>query len=144
MTMSSTGALISDQLATAVPAAVHMSVQPIAADVYAMSAGRLGATTAALLGLLGVVVGGLALARPAGRFGTGSGRLGTTVALSTGAVAMALGALVVATADGGLGTGNGLGGAVVALIVGLIATALGTLALTRSRRPSEEADRLNR
>ncbi|TPQ20654.1 DUF6223 family protein [Streptomyces sporangiiformans] len=118
----------------AAPAAAHVSGQPTAADVYTMSAGRLGATVAAVLGLTGVVIGGLALARPAGRFGTGSGRLGTIVALAAGLIAMALGGLVVATSDGGIGTGNGLGGAVVALVVGLIAMVLGGLALARSRR----------
>lgn len=118
----------------AAPAAAHASVQPSAADVSTMSAGRLGATTAAVLGLVGVIVAGLALTRPTGRFGTGSGRLGANVALSTGLIAMALGGVVTATADGGLGTGNGLGGAVVALGVGATAVILGGLALARTRR----------
>ncbi|MCX4703629.1 DUF6223 family protein [Streptomyces sp. NBC_01352] len=134
--MSPSGALTSVGLVMAAPAAASMSVQPVAAGVYDMSAGRLGASSAAVLGLIGVVIGGLALARPAGRFGTGSGsgRLGTTVALVAGLIAMALGGLVVATSDGGIGTGNGLGGAIVALVVGLIALVLGGLALARSRR----------
>lgn len=132
--MSSSGALMSVQLVLAAPAVAHVSGQPAAASVYAMSSGRLGATVAAVLALTGVVIGGLALARPAGRFGTGSGRLGTIVALAAGLIGMALGALVVATSNGGIGTGNGLGGAVVALVVGLIAMVLGGLALARSRR----------
>ncbi|CAM5659358.1 DUF6223 family protein [Streptomyces purpurascens] len=110
---------------------LRAAVEPTAADVYDMSAGRLGAVAAGVLALIGVVVGGLALARPTGRFGTGTGRRGAATALTAGLLAMVLGALVAATADGGLGTGNGLGGAFVALIVGLIATALGGLALTR-------------
>ncbi|MFC9607393.1 DUF6223 family protein [Streptomyces niveus] len=130
------------RFALAAPEAVHIAVQPVAdASVYAMSAGRLGATVAALVGLTGVVVGGLALARPtgrfgtgAGRFGTGAGRLGAFVATVAGLIAMALGGLVVATSDSGIGTGNGRGGAFVALLVGLIGTALGGLALARSRR----------
>jgi hypothetical protein len=132
--MSSSGALMSVRLVLAAPAAAHVSVQPAAASIYAMSSGRLGATVAAVLGLIGVVIGGLALARPAGRFGTGSGRLGAVVALAAGLIAMALGGLVVATSDGGIGTGNGLGGAIVALVVGLIAMVLGGLALAHSRR----------
>ncbi|MDQ1042684.1 DUF6223 family protein [Streptomyces sp. V4I2] len=138
--MSPSGALTSVGLVMAASAAASMSVQPVAAGVYAMSAGRLGASSAAVLGLVGVVIGGLALARPTGRFGTGtgsgsgSGRLGTTLALAAGLIAMALGGLVVATSDGGIGTGNGLGGAIVALVVGLIALVLGGLALARSRR----------
>ncbi|MEU9185533.1 DUF6223 family protein [Streptomyces sp. NPDC048484] len=119
--------------ALAAPAAAHVFAQPSAASVYTMSAGRLGATTAAVLGLIGMVVGGLALARPAGRFGTHNGRLGVGVALAAGLIAVALGGLVAGTSDGSLGTGNGLGGAIVALIVGLIAMALGGLALARSR-----------
>lgn len=104
-----------------------------AASVYAMSAGRLGAIVATLVGLIGVVIGGLAL-RSAGRIGTGSGRLGAIVALVAGLFGVALGGLVVASADGGVGTGNGLGGGIVALIAGLIGMVLGGLALARARR----------
>ncbi len=41
--------------------------------VYGVTPKRIWATTVAVLALVGVVVGGLALARPAGRFGTASG-----------------------------------------------------------------------
>ena len=118
----------------AAPAAAHVSAQPTAASVYTMSAGRIGASVAALLGLSGVIISGLALARPTRRIGTGNGRLGATMALAAGLIGMALGGLVVATSDGGIGTGNGRGGAYVALVVGLIAMVLGGLALARSRR----------
>jgi hypothetical protein len=104
-----------------------------AARVYTMSGGRLTASAGALVGLVGAVIGGLAL-RSAGRSGTGSGRFGASVALIAGLIGMALGGLVVATAPGGIGTGNGLGGGIVALVVGLIGVALGGLALARSRR----------
>jgi hypothetical protein len=106
----------------------------IAASVYDFSLGRLGSSTGALLGLAGVVIAGLALARPTGRLGTANGWLGASTAMVAGLISMALGGLVAATADGGLGTGNGLGGAYVAMLVGLIGTALGGLALARSRR----------
>ncbi|WP_149830839.1 DUF6223 family protein [Streptomyces tailanensis] len=109
----------------------------LAADVYDFSLGRLGSTTGALLGLAGVVVAGLALARPAGRFGAARGSLGASTAIVAGLISMALNVLVAATADGGLGTGNGLGGAYVAMLVGLIGTALGGLALARSRRTAQ-------
>jgi hypothetical protein len=121
-------------LMLAASAAAHVSVPSTAANVYAMSYGRLGASVAAVLGLIGVVIGGLALARPAGRVGTASGPRGAILALAAGLIAMALGGLVVATSAGGIGTGNGLGGAIVALVVGLIATAVGGLALARARR----------
>ncbi|WP_200207803.1 DUF6223 family protein [Micromonospora coerulea] len=116
----------------AAPAAAHVSAQPAAVSVYTMSAGRLGASVAALLGLTGVIIGGLALARPTS--GIGTGRLGASMALVAGVIGIALGGLVVATSDSGIGTGNGRGGAYVALVVGLIAMVLGGLALARSRR----------
>ncbi|PZG24030.1 hypothetical protein C1I95_01410 [Micromonospora craterilacus] len=125
--------LLAPALLGGAPAATYLSAEPIAASVYTMSAGRLGASLAAVLGLAGVVIGGLALARPASRVGTGSGRRGATMALLAGLIGMALGGLVVATSDSGIGTGNGRGGAYVALAVGLIAVVLGGLALARSR-----------
>jgi hypothetical protein len=57
-------------------AAAHVSVQPAAIDAYTLTADRLWATTVAVLALVGVVIGGLALARSAGRIGTGNGRMG--------------------------------------------------------------------
>ena len=118
----------------AAPAAAHVLLQPAAATVYSMSPGRIGAVVAGVVGLIGVVIGGLALARSAGRIGAGNGRRGATVALVLGSIGLVIGGLVVATADGGVGTGNGLGGGVVAMMVGLIGMALGGLALARSRR----------
>ncbi|MFF5261530.1 DUF6223 family protein [Actinomadura viridis] len=115
----------------AVPAAVHDSIQPVAA-AYTMSSGRILASVAALAGLIGVVVGGLALARPTGRFG--NGRRGAVVAVAGGLIGMALGGVAAATSEGAVGSGNGLGGAFVAMGVGLIAVVIGGLALARSRR----------
>ncbi|MER7892773.1 DUF6223 family protein [Micromonospora sp. NPDC094482] len=118
----------------AAPAAAHVSFQPVAADAFTMSAGRLGASVAAVVGLIGVVIGGLALARPATRIGTANGRGGGLVALVAGLIGVVLGGLVVATSDGGVGTGNGRGGAFVALVVGVVGIVLGGLALARARR----------
>ena len=112
------------------PAAAADDPQP-AAGVYTMTSGRLVAAGGALVGLIGVFVGGFAL-RSAGRIGAGSGR--SIVAVAAGVIGTALGGLVVATAGGGIGTGNGLGGAIVAVVVGLISMVLGGLALARSRR----------
>jgi hypothetical protein len=128
------GAALLGGFGLAAPAAADVSVQEAAASAYTMSAGRLGAALAAALGLIGVIIGGLALARPGGRFGSGNGRRGAVAALAAGVIGIAVGGLVVATSDGGIGTGNGLGGAIVALVVGLIAMALGGLALARSPR----------
>lgn len=106
-----------------------------------LSAGRLGAITAALIGLAGVIIGWLTFARPASRLGTSSGALGAAVALAAGLVGIAIGAVVVATSDGGIGTGSGLVGAYVALTVGLTAAGLGAKALTRARRIPARANR---
>jgi uncharacterized protein DUF6223 len=120
-------------LVHAVLVSAHVS-EPAATTVYGLTLRRLWATTVVVLALVGVVIGGLALARPASRFGTASGRLGAIVALVTGLVAAVNGGLVVAIASGGPGSGNGVVGGAGALVLGLIALALGGLVLARSRR----------
>ena len=117
----------------AAPAAAQSSVQPDAATVYAMTSKRMAASTAAVVGLIGAVIGGLALARSARRIGN-NGRRGAIVALVLGPIGLVIGGLVVVTADGGVGTGNGVAGGVVAMMVGLLGITLGGLALARSRR----------
>jgi hypothetical protein len=107
-----------------------------AVTVYTLSPGRAGAIVAVVVGLIGAVVGGLAVARSAGRVGTKSARRRAIVALVLGPIGLLIGGLVVVTADGGVGTGNGFGGGVVAVMVSLIAIGLGGLALARSRRTS--------
>ncbi|HKE82835.1 MAG TPA: DUF6223 family protein [Vicinamibacterales bacterium] len=118
----------------AAPAVAQVADQPAGVTVYTLTPKRLAASTAALVGLIGTVIGALALARSTGRLGAGNGRRGAMVALVMGPIGLVVGALVVATADGGLGTGNGLAGGIVAMAVGLIGMALGGLALARSRR----------
>ncbi|HEU5075197.1 MAG TPA: DUF6223 family protein [Polyangiaceae bacterium] len=113
--------------------ATPAAAQPADVGVTTLTTGRLGAIVAALVGLAGVIIGGLAL-RSAGRVGTDTGKGKPVLALVAGLIGMTLGGLVVVSADGGLGTGNGLGGGVVALVVGLISTLLGGLARARSRR----------
>src|SRR6186997_1537541 len=107
-------------LVHAVLVAAHVS-EPAATTVYGLTSRRLWATTVAVLALVGAVIGGLALARPASRFGTGSGRLGAIVALVAGLIAVVNGGLVLAIADGGPGTGNGVVGGAGALVLGLMA-----------------------
>src|SRR5829696_5529296 len=121
------------QKQAAVQVAAHVWVQPDATRVYGMTPRRLWATTAAVLALVGVVIGGLALRRSADRIGTGKGRM-AILALVAGLIAVVNGVLNLAIAKGGPGTGNGIVGGAVALVLGLIATALGGLALVRSRR----------
>jgi hypothetical protein len=124
------------EFALAAPAAADVSDQPAAVHVYTLSPGRIGAIVAAIVGLIGAVIGGKALARATDRSGTSSARRGAIVALLLGPIGLVLGGLVVATADGGLGTGKGLGGGIVAMIVGLTGMVLGGLALARSRPTS--------
>ncbi|MER6664604.1 DUF6223 family protein [Amycolatopsis japonica] len=103
---------------------VHLLAEPY------LTPGRLWSLIAALVGVIGVVVGGLAVARSR----SGDTRRGAVVALTAGLLGMAGGAFVVTAAKGGPGTGYGIVGGFVALVIGLIAAALGGLALSRSRR----------
>ncbi|MER7457429.1 DUF6223 family protein [Micromonospora sp. NPDC126480] len=99
-------------------------------DAYTLTGDRLVATVAAIATLAAVIIGGLALARPAGR----SGRRNALVAVVAGVTGTLVGGLVVGTADGGPGTGNGIVGGYAALVLGLVAALLGGLALARTRR----------
>jgi hypothetical protein len=119
-------------LVHAVLVAAHVS-EPAATTVYGMTPRRLWATAVVVLALVGVVIGGLALVRPASRFGTSSGRLGATITLIMGLIAVVNGGLNVAIANGGPGTGNGVVGGAAAFVLGLIALAIGGLALARCR-----------
>jgi uncharacterized protein DUF6223 len=116
----------------------HVS-EPAATTIYGLTIRRLWATTAAVVGLFGVAIGGLALTRPVSRFGTASGRLEAIAALVAGLAAVLNGALNLAVATGGPGTGNGVVGGAAAFVLGLTALALGALALTRGRRTTVEA-----
>ncbi|MFF1318231.1 DUF6223 family protein [Streptomyces chartreusis] len=122
-----------------------------AADALTMAAeggvigdGRTGANLALGVGLIGVVIGGLALARVAGRISSGNARTGGVAAVAVGLVGTALAVLHLATSSGGPGTGNGMVGAVVAIPLSLIAAAVGRRALTRSRHAERTADSLER
>jgi uncharacterized membrane protein len=128
-------------LVYAVLVAAHVS-EPAATTVYGLTPRRLWATTVAVLALVGVVMGGLALARPASRFGTASGRLGAIVAVVAGLIAVVNGALNLAIANGGPGTGNGVVGGAAALVLGLIALGIGGLALARYRHTALEPGRM--
>ncbi|WP_344835338.1 DUF6223 family protein [Nonomuraea dietziae] len=79
------GAALIGGFGLAAPAAAQVLVQPDPAGAYAMTSGRLWSLVAALLGLAGAVIGGLALARPASRLGIGTGRGGAMMALAAGA-----------------------------------------------------------
>ena len=81
-----------------------------AAGAYTIGSGRTVPTIAAALGLIRVVIGGLALARSAGRIGIGPRRVRALVALVLGLVSAVTDGLHSANSAGGFGTGNGLAG----------------------------------
>ena len=128
-------------LVYAVLIAAHVS-EPAATTVYGLTLRRLWATTAAVLALVGLIIGGLALVRPVSRVGTASGSLGAMVGLAVGLVGAVNGGLNVAVANGGPGTGNGVVGGAAAFVLGLIAVTVGGLALARSRRNALEPRRM--
>ena len=96
--------------------------------------GRTRATVAAVVGLISLIAGVLALARSSGRLGTGNGRVGAIIALVLGVIGMILSVVHLGTSTTGFGTGGGRAGAIVALVLGLVGLNLGGLALARSRR----------
>jgi hypothetical protein len=95
-----------------------------------ITAGRAQSLAGLAVGLIGVIFGGLALARSAGDKRRSRG----IVALIAGLIGMVVSGLHLATTTGAIGTGSGKLGAIVALVVGLIGVALGGLAIARARR----------
>jgi len=77
----------------ATPVAAQVSVQTAAVKPYTLTPKRMMASGAAVTGLIGAVIGGLAMARSAGRIGTGNGLAGGVVAMMVGLIGMALGGL---------------------------------------------------
>ena len=112
------------------------SAMLIAAGGSGIGSGRLLPTVAAVAGLIGAVIGGLALARSRR---AGNARAGAIVALVAGLISVVVGGLHSANSAGGFGTGNGLAGAIVAIVLGLVGMVLGGLALARSRRPEPDS-----
>jgi drug/metabolite transporter (DMT)-like permease len=99
--------------------------------IHGIGAGRLMPTSAAVAGLIGVVIGGLALVRSRR---TGNGRAGAIVAAALGLISLVVGGLHTAYSAGGFGTGSGLAGAIVAIVLGMLGLVFGGLALACSRR----------
>ncbi|MDX3231350.1 DUF6223 family protein [Streptomyces sp. ME19-01-6] len=121
---------------------MNASVLVAAAEGGIIGDGRTGANLALGVGLLGLAVGWLALARARGRISTGNARTGGMSAIAVGTVGTVLAVLHLATSSGGPGTGNGLVGAIVAIPLGLGAVLLGRRALTRCRHTNRAADRV--
>lgn len=105
---------------------------PCAAGI-GIGTGRLIPSVAAVVGLIGVVVGGLAFAR------TDNRRSGASLAVGLGLSSLVIGGLHAANSGGGVGTGNGLAGAIVAMVVGLSGMVLGGMTLVRPRKPGADS-----
>ena len=104
-----------------------------------ITSGRARAIVAAVVGLISLVVGGLALARSRRSRSTGNGQAWAIVALVLGLIGLVLSVVHLGSSTGGFGTGGGRAGAIVALVLGLIGMNLGGLALARSRRSRSSA-----
>jgi uncharacterized membrane protein len=96
-----------------------------------ITTGRLTSIIAAVVGLISVVIGRLALSRSAHR--AGSGQFMSIVAIMIALICTILAIYHLASTTGGFGTGKGRAGAIVALVIGLIGIILGVKALFRSR-----------
>jgi hypothetical protein len=77
-------------VALAVSAAAQVSNQPPVVSVFTLTPERIAASVAAVVGLIGAVIGGLALARAARRIGPGYGRRGAIVALVMGPIGLVI------------------------------------------------------
>jgi hypothetical protein len=127
-------------LVYAVLVAAHVS-QPAATTVHGWTPRRLWATMSVVMAAVGVVIGGLALARTA-RLSTASRRLGAIVALVAGVIGAVNGGLNLVMANGGPGTGNGVVGGAAAFVLGLVALAVGALVLVRCRPTALETGQM--
>lgn len=92
-----------------------------------VTSGRARAMIISGVGLISLIIGGLALSR------SGSGRAAAVVALVLGLIGVVLSAVHLASSTG-FGTGGGRAGAIVGLVLALIGATLGGLALSRARR----------
>ena len=115
------------------------ALQPVLASITIMGSGRLGPTVAAVIGLIGSVIGGLALIRSKRHtrsetdLRSTDDQSRTAAVLALGVISLVLGGLFLATADGGPGTGNGVVGSAAAIVLGIIAIILAGLTRTRSQ-----------
>lgn len=106
---------------------------------YGLTPMRLRALAAGVVALISVAIGGLSLARSAGRLGAGNGRTGAFAAATVGLFGIVLAGVHLANSTGGFGTGNGRAGAIVAIAVALAGIILSGLTLARSRRLEPDA-----
>ena len=111
--------------------AAHLS-QSAPTTVQGLTSRRMWAGATLILSFLGVVVGGLAVARSSTR--SAFPRAGAIFAALAGIIAAFNGGMVLAVADGGPGSGNGVVGGAAALVMGVVAVVLGAWAFYRMSR----------
>nr|WP_294944970.1 DUF6223 family protein [uncultured Mucilaginibacter sp.] len=119
-------------LVFAVLKAAHVSA-PAGNTVQGLTSRRLWATATALLALMGVVIGGLALRRSGG-YTSAKLKIRSVVALVAGLLAVLSGALNLALAKGGPGSGNGVIGGAAGTVLGLTAIVLSVIAFNRNKQ----------
>lgn len=98
---------------------------PAATTVMGVTYQRVWASIAALLALMSVISGMVAVTRRRPRL--------AIAAVIAGLIGAINGGLVLAVADGGPGSGNGVIGAAAAFVLGIAAMALGGIAVVRAR-----------
>ena len=113
------GTAVSAGLVHALLVASHLS-EPASTAVNGMTPRRLWATSAAALSLVGLAIGGFALARPSRLTGIEPGPRRANLAVAAGLIAAVNGGLNLVVANGGPGSGNGVVGGAVAGVVGFI------------------------
>ncbi|MCQ6557271.1 DUF6223 family protein [Paenibacillus mendelii] len=101
-----------------------------------MTIEQLKAIVVVVIGLISVVISGVALARSIGLFGNGNGRNWAIVAIVIAVFSIYVGGRHLFDATGFFGTGYGQAGSIVAIVLGLIGVVLACLILVRSRRRS--------
>ena len=101
-------------------------------QVRGITPGRAAIMLPALMGLISIILGWLAIRRSKTRINTG--KMMAIIALMLALIDIIMSAQHLARATGDIGTGSGKLGAIVALVFGLTGIVLGTLVLVRVRR----------
>lgn len=101
-------------------------------QVTGITSGRAAALVPAGIGLIGMIIGWIALRRS--RIHAGKGRPGAVIAVCLGVTDLILSILhLIRSSDNNFGTGSGKLGAIVALVFAVIGIFLGGIAMSRSR-----------
>ena len=111
---------------------MHLNELAITLQVSGITAGRAAALFPGILGLIGILVGWLALSRFTRRNNRIRGALTSLIVSAMGIILSA--SHLIRTAGSDFGTGSGRLGAIVAFVVGVIGIIVGGLAFSRARR----------